>query len=417
MLVLPAESVRYHQERYRGHASIAYGNLRGEVSRESGSDKLLLTGRTSEGSGCVNRNRSGRGSLPFINSISALGWTEPTAHTIIPYSAGREGQMEVNGGPWTCHSRSRDGRVACVRVFIRTGSCSERSQRPSHSQWVAHLLLPLLNDDFDTTPHVSLNMRSTLSLCTPPQSPDQTPTLSTLPQATSEPTPIPTIRLVSAIPSAVGSAPASGNPLAPQSPSISPPPPLAPKQDTQAPRRRLVPKKSRLGLLVSGKSSKTNGKQDLSDVVRCVGGSSATASVRKSGFEIYVEPVPQPHVAVDEVIVVKKKKSRASLSALKWGALGEVTNTVQSKDTTQTARSKNEDKEKWWTIGKGRKDSKDKSLVEKYARTDSGYLYQRLLVVDVHITTISSSWHSHRKYVFSRTLQLSRFQPRFMCPL
>lgn len=223
--------------------------------------------------------------------------------------------------------------------------------------------------------------------------------------------------MVSAIPSAVGPAPALGNPLAPQSPSLSPPLPLAPKQDTQAPRRRLVPKKSRLGLLVSGKSSKTNGKNDLSDVVRRVGGSAATASVRKSGFEIYVEPVPQPHVGVDEVVMVKKKKSRASLSALKWGALGEVTNTVQSKDTTQTARLKNEDKEKWWTIGRGRKASKDKSIIEKHARTDGRYLYQRSLVVDVHITTISSPWHSHRKYDFSRTLQLSRFQPRLKCPL
>ena len=214
-------------------------------------------------------------------------------------------------------------------------------------------------------------MRSTLPLCTPVPSPDQTQTLSTLPQTTPEPTLIPTIRLVSAIPSAVGSAPALGDPLASQSPSLSPPIPLAPKKDMQAPRRRLVPKKSKLGLLVSGKGSKTSGKHDLSDVVRRVGGGTATTSVGKSGFEIYVEPVPQPHVGVDEVVMVKKKKSRASLSALKWGAVGEVTNTVQTKDTTQTLRLKNEDKEKWWTIGRGRKDSKDKRVVGKHARTNS----------------------------------------------
>ncbi|KAF8269417.1 hypothetical protein EI94DRAFT_1725227 [Lactarius quietus] len=215
-------------------------------------------------------------------------------------------------------------------------------------------------------------MRSTLPLCSPAQSPDQTRTLSTLSQTTPEPTPIPTIRLVSAIPSAVGSAPALGDPLASQSPSLSPSIPLAPKQDRQAPRRRLVPKKSKLGLLVSGKGSKTNGKHDLSDVVRRVGGSASTASVGKSGFEIYVEPVPQSQIGVDEVLMVKKKKSRASLSALKWGALGEVTNTVQSKDTTQTVRLKNEDKEKWWTIGRGRKDSKDKRvIVDKSARTNT----------------------------------------------
>ncbi|KAH9029382.1 hypothetical protein EDB84DRAFT_1439362 [Lactarius hengduanensis] len=75
--------------------------------------------------------------------------------------------------------------------------------------------------------------------------------------------------------------------------------------------------------------------------------------------------------APDEVLMVKKKKSRASLSALKWGALGEVTNSAQTRDTTQTVRLKNEDKEKWWTIGRGRKDSKDKRVVEKDARMNA----------------------------------------------
>ncbi|KAH8996246.1 hypothetical protein EDB92DRAFT_1842897 [Lactarius akahatsu] len=211
-------------------------------------------------------------------------------------------------------------------------------------------------------------MRSTLPLCSPAHSPDQTRTLSTLPQQTTpEPTHIPTIRLISATPSAVGSVHALGDPLASQSPSSSPPTPLAPKQDMQAPRRRLVPKKSRLGLLVSGKGGKTNGKHDLSDVVRRVGGSATTASIGKAGFEIYVDPISQPHHDTDEVLMVKKKKSRASLSALKWGALGEVTNSAQTRDTTQTVRLKNEDKEKWWTIGRGRKDSKDKRVVEKDA--------------------------------------------------
>ncbi|KAH9061200.1 hypothetical protein EDB87DRAFT_1682964 [Lactarius vividus] len=211
-------------------------------------------------------------------------------------------------------------------------------------------------------------MRSTLPLCSPAQSPDQTRTLSTLPQQTTpEPTHIPTIRLISATPSAVGSVQALGDPLTSQSPSSSPTP-LAPKQDTQAPRRRLVPKKSKLGLLVSRKGSKANGKHDLSDVVRRVGGSAATASVGKAGFEIYIDPIPQSNNGTDEVLMVKKKKSRASLSALKWGALGEVTNAAQTKDTV---RLKNEDKEKWWTIGRSRKDSKDKRVVEKDARMNA----------------------------------------------
>jgi len=115
-----------------------------------------------------------------------------------------------------------------------------------------------------------------------------------------------------------------------------------------------------------------------------VGGSTATASDGKSGFEIYVDPLPQPHVGDGEVLMVKKKKSRASLSALKWGALGEVTNTVQSKDTTHTLRSKNEGKEKWWSIGRGRKDSKDMRVVEKDARMNGQYLYQFMPNVDVH---------------------------------
>jgi hypothetical protein len=49
MLLLPAESARYYQERDGGRACITYGNLRGEVSRESESGELILTGRTSEG--------------------------------------------------------------------------------------------------------------------------------------------------------------------------------------------------------------------------------------------------------------------------------------------------------------------------------------------------------------------------------
>jgi hypothetical protein len=180
---------------------------------------------------------------------------------------------------------------------------------------------------------------------------------------------VPTIRLISAVPTAAGAAPAPGDPFLDTSITASPvssvpsPTPLAPKEDTQVPRKRLVPKKSKLGLLISGKRSKTPENADLSDVVRRVGGSTTTASVAKSGFEIYVDPTAQSEAG--EVLMVKKKKSRAALSGLKWGTLADVTNSAPSKDLTQTVRLKNEDKEKWWSIGRVRRDSKDMKVVEK----------------------------------------------------
>lgn len=179
---------------------------------------------------------------------------------------------------------------------------------------------------------------------------------------------MPTIRLISAAPTAAGSAPGLGDPFIDTSfgsPSVtaSPPTPLAPKNDSQAPRKRLVPKKSKLGLLVGGKRSKTPENNDLSDVVRRVGVKTATDSVAKNGFEIYVDPTVQSEVG--EVLMVKKKKSRAALSALKWGTLAEVTNAAPSKDSTRGVRLKNGDKEKWWSIGRGRKDSKDLKIIEK----------------------------------------------------
>lgn len=179
---------------------------------------------------------------------------------------------------------------------------------------------------------------------------------------------MPTIRLISAAPTAAGSAPGLGDPFIDtsfSSPSVtaSPSTSLAPKNDSRAHRKRLVPKKSKLGLLVSGKRSKTPENSDLSDVVRRVGVKTATDSVAKTGFEIYVDPTTQSEVG--EVLMVKKKKSRVALSSLKWGSLAEVTNAVPSKDSTRGVRPKNEDKEKWWSIGRGRKDSKDMKIIEK----------------------------------------------------
>jgi serine/arginine repetitive matrix protein 2 len=180
---------------------------------------------------------------------------------------------------------------------------------------------------------------------------------------------VPTIRLISAVPTAAGAAPSLGDPFLDTSIIASPPmpasapTPLAPKEDNQATRKRLVPKKSKLGLLVTGKRSKTPENNDLSDVVRRVGGSNATPSMVKSGFEVYVDPNAQSEVG--EVLMVKKKKSRAALSGLKWGTLAEVTNSAPSKDPTQAVGLRIEDKEKWWSIGRGRKDSKDMKMIGK----------------------------------------------------
>jgi serine/arginine repetitive matrix protein 2 len=211
-------------------------------------------------------------------------------------------------------------------------------------------------------------MRNTMSIRSRAQPQDQLRTLSPQPQTPPQRDSMPTIRLISAAPTAAGSAPGLGDPFIDtsfSSPSVtvSPPAPLAPKNDSQAPRKRLVPKKSKLGLLVSGKRSKTPENNDLSDVARRVGVNTATDSVTKSGFEIYVDPTAQSEVS--EVLMVKKKKSRAALSALKWGTLAEVTNSAPSKDSTRGVRLKNEDKEKWWSIGRGRKDSKDMKILEK----------------------------------------------------
>ena len=195
---------------------------------------------------------------------------------------------------------------------------------------------------------------------------DQPRTLSPQPSTPHQPDSMPTIRLISAVPTAAGAAPGLGDPFIDTSVSSlthSPPIPLAPKEDSQVPRRRLVPKKSKLGLLVGGKRSKMPENNDLSDVVRRVGVSAGTATVAKSGFEIYVDPTAQSDVG--EVLMVKKKKSRAALSGLKWGTLAEVTNSAPSRNPTQAAKLKSEDKEKWWSIGRGRKESKDTNVVEK----------------------------------------------------
>ncbi|KAI5992859.1 hypothetical protein EDC04DRAFT_2984892 [Pisolithus marmoratus] len=142
------------------------------------------------------------------------------------------------------------------------------------------------------------------------------------------------------------------------------PAPLAPKSTGDPPRKRLVPKKSKLCLLGS-LSSKGECEQDFSDVTRRVG-----ASVQNGvGFEIYVDPAEDPDIG--DILLVRKKKSCATLDGTTWGTLGEVTNIPSvtkpkenkeksGKQEKEGLKVKVDENQKWWSIGRGRKDSKEK---------------------------------------------------------
>ncbi|KAH9913689.1 uncharacterized protein BXZ73DRAFT_81864 [Epithele typhae] len=193
-------------------------------------------------------------------------------------------------------------------------------------------------------------MRNTLPLLSRPPAPTNSSfSRAPAPLPTSD-TPahhVPTIRLISATPSAAGSA------------------------GDATPRKRLVPKRSKLGLLGGSSRAKDRTGKDLSDVVRRVGGAPSTGG---SGFEIYVDQGEDPEMG--EIVVVKKKKSRLGLDGMRWGALGEVTNvpsakeqrTKESTKEKENAKGQNEnllkvkgdENQKWWSIGRGRKDSKGK---------------------------------------------------------
>ncbi len=222
-------------------------------------------------------------------------------------------------------------------------------------------------------------MRNTLPLLSRAPAPSSTFARSSSPIPPADITPqehVPTIRLISATPSAAGSAGDASTSFASSSyASIAPfaSSPLAPKASSDATRKRIVPKKSKLGLL--GGSKKEKGNKDFSDVVRRVGGAPSTG---RGGFEIYVDQNDDPDLA--EIVVVKKKKSRLGLDGMKWGTLGEVTN-VPAAPKEQTSapadnflKVKGDENQKWWSIGRGRQDSKGKDKEQKPpARSKSTY--------------------------------------------
>lgn len=160
-----------------------------------------------------------------------------------------------------------------------------------------------------------------------------------------------------------------------------------------AQRKRLVPKKSKLSLLNGPKARETK-QSDLSDIARRVGVSSASA---RGGFDIYVDPSEDPEMG--EIVMIKKKKSRAGLDGVFGDAsnrhpapLQESTNAPapvptglpQPKKTSLGPMSllkrstgaasmlkSDEENQKWWSLSRG-KVSRTKSKEAK-----CNFLYSR----------------------------------------
>lgn len=198
------------------------------------------------------------------------------------------------------------------------------------------------------------------------------PLLSRPADTPSHPSDIPSIRLVAATPSASGMSSEASTSLNYSWTDVpSMPSPIAPKAHP-SPRKRLVPKKSKLGLLGGNKDKQRDRAKDLSDVVRRVGGSTSRGG---SGFEIYVDPTDPD---IGEIVMVKKKKSRGGLDGLRWGsggsALEEITNVPpvpQPVTAITKVKAEEKEKDKWWTLGRGRKDSKEKEKEKEKAREKS----------------------------------------------
>ena len=206
---------------------------------------------------------------------------------------------------------------------------------------------------------------------------------------------IPTICLVNATPSALDSSSDASTSALRNAFDLPHTSPLVPRPLTtsNASRKRLVPKKSKLGLLGAVKGNKERSQTDFSDVVRRVGG---TTSAGRGGYEIYVDHTEDPDL--EEIVLVKRKKSRLGLDAVTWGpGEGDTDNAFKPKASSNALKSKSKenvlkprssanilkskskDKEnsvrtkpvehllkpkadenqKWWSIGRGSKDPKE----------------------------------------------------------
>ena len=174
---------------------------------------------------------------------------------------------------------------------------------------------------------------------------------------------IPTICLTTATPCDTNSTDDAGS-VAPWITSGASPVPIAPKAATNGgtSRKRLVPKKSKLSLLGPSSTAAKIYEQDPSNEARRAG--DASIDNASNGFEIYVDPANDPDIG--DILMVKKKKSRLGLDGLQWGTLGEVTNvpTVtkpkEKRRKKESLKIKVDENQKWWSIGRSRKDSKEK---------------------------------------------------------
>ena len=104
----------------------------------------------------------------------------------------------------------------------------------------------------------------------------------------------------------------------------------------------------------------------VTNVVRRIGG---TTSTGRGGYEIYVDHTEDP--GLEGIVLVKKKELRFDLDAVVWGQSEESTGNVQQpkswdKEDSMRARPvehllkpKSDESQRWWSIGRGRKDSKE----------------------------------------------------------
>ena len=113
-----------------------------------------------------------------------------------------------------------------------------------------------------------------------------------------------------------------------------------------------------------------------------------------------MDPTVDPDIG--EIVMVKKKKSRAALDGMKWGPLDEVTNvpSVAPKEAPALLKVKTEEKEKWWSIGRGRKDSKEKT---KEAKENKGRAICRTFLLSIP---------THQLTILQLLLHVSLFVPR-----
>jgi hypothetical protein len=108
-------------------------------------------------------------------------------------------------------------------------------------------------------------------------------------------------------------------------------------------------RKSKLSILTMGRDKEKSRGKDLPNVVRRVGADSFY-----HGFEIFVDPTDNPDIGK---IVMVKMKSRVALDRM---TRSNKRSQSPPREAAPLLKAKNEEKEKWWTLGREMKDSKSK---------------------------------------------------------